>query len=139
MEISKKDRSYFRLAANISEQSDHKYKLGCVIVNNHHVISTGHNSATITHGMQARLDKKFFNTESAGCRHAEIDALLPLIHQKIDLTRATLYVFRRNKLNQLAIARPCPRCMSIIKSCGIKRIKYTTQDGYAFELLEKNF
>lgn len=138
MELGKKDKSYFRVAANISEQSDHRCKLGCVVVNNHHIISTGHNSASDAHGMQVRLNKKFFNMDSAGYKHAEIDALLPLIRQHIDLSGATLYVYRKNGLNSLAMARPCPRCMSVIKNCGIKKIKYTTADGYAYELLKKN-
>lgn len=138
IKLSKKDQSYFKTAATVSMQSDHRCKLGCVVVNNHHIISTGHNSASDAHGMQVRLNKKFFNMDSAGYKHAEIDALLPLMRQKIDLSGATLYVYRKNGLNSLAMSRPCPRCMSIIKQCGIKKIKYTTPDGYAVEFLKKN-
>lgn len=135
MELSKKDKSYFKIASFASEQSDHRCKIGCVVVNNHHVLSTGHNSATDSHGFQARLNKKFFNMDSAGCKHAEIDALLPLIRSRVDLSKATLYIYRKNGLNSLAMSRPCPRCMSVIKECGIKRLKYTTPDGYAIETL----
>lgn len=135
--LSKKDRSYFKTAATVSEQSDHRCRIGCVVVNSHHIISTGHNSATDEHGFQVRLNKKFFNVETGGPKHAEIDALLPLIRQRVDLTNATLYIYRKNGLNHLAMSRPCPRCMSVIKQCGIKRLKYTTPDGFAIELLNK--
>lgn len=34
------------------------------------------------------------------------------------------------------LARPCPACMAMIKNLGIKKIYYTTDDGFAFEQLE---
>lgn len=135
-ELGRKDRSYFRIAEEISMLSDHRCKIGCVVVNNHHVISTGHNSASAAHGFQARLNKEFFKMESAGCKHAEVDALLPLINNHIDLSSATLYCYRRNGLAELAMSRPCPRCMKVIKQCGIKKLKYTTADGFATEVLK---
>lgn len=134
--LSKTKQAYFRAAEAISRLSDHKCQLGCVVVNNHHIISSGHNSDSRGHGFQKRLDEKFFNDgKSRGCKHAEIDALLPLIRNRVDLTRATIYVFRKNKHDELAMARPCPRCMSIIKEQGIRKIEYTTDLGFASEVL----
>lgn len=57
---------------------------------------------------------------SSGMLHAEIAALLPVIN-KFDLSQAVIYVYRENKLGQLAICRPCKGCMSFIKACGIKK------------------
>lgn len=34
------------------------------------------------------------------------------------------------------MARPCPRCMRLIKSLGIKRINYSTQGGFAEEIIK---
>lgn len=31
------------------------------------------------------------------------------------------------------MSRPCPRCMELIKEQGIKKICYTTNDGYVDE------
>ena len=135
MELGKKDKSYFKVAEAVSELSDHRCKIGCVVVNNHHIISSGHNSATASHGFQAKINKQFFNMDSKGCKHAEIDALLPLIRSHIDLSRATLYIFRRNGMDELAMSRPCERCMSVIQKYGIKRLKYTTPNGYASEII----
>ena len=135
--LSKTKQAYFRAAEAMSRLSDHKCQLGCVVVNNHHIISSGHNSDSRGHGFQKRLDEKFFNDgKSRGCKHAEIDALLPLIRNRVDLTRATIYVFRKNKHNELAMARPCPRCMSIIRQQGIRKIEYTTDLGFASEVLK---
>ena len=134
--LSKTKQAYFRAAEAMSRLSDHKCQLGCVVVNNHHIISSGHNSDSRGHGFQKRLDENFFNDgKSRGCKHAEIDALLPLIRNRVDLTRATIYVFRKNKHNELAMARPCPRCMSIIRQQGIRKIEYTTDLGFASEVL----
>ena len=132
---SKRDKAFFKCAEAISKLSDHRYKIGCVVVNQHKIISSGNNTHTKTHAFQAQLDRKKFNCECAGYLHAEIDALLPLMKNKTDLTRATVYIFRRDKSEKLALARPCSRCMSVIKSLGIKKIKYTTEYGYASEVL----
>lgn len=131
--ITKTEKAFFNAAKAVSELSDHHYKLGCVVVDHHKIISSGHNSKSKYHRFQAELDQKFFNMTSLGPVHAEIDALLPLISKKADLTNATLYVYRQSMTKTIATARPCPRCMSIIKQLGIKKIKYTTYDGFATE------
>ena len=132
--ISKTERAYFNAAKAISKLSDHKQKLGCVVVSNHHIISSGHNSATKCHRLQAEIDKKYFKEDChLGPIHAEMDALIPLIKNKTFLANSTVYVYREHKDGNVAMARPCPRCFQLIKSCGIKKIKYTTEEGYASE------
>ena len=133
--ISKSERAYFGAAKSISKLSDHRHQLGCVIVQNHHIISSGHNSATKCHRLQAEIDKNFFGCECFGPVHAEVDALLPLIKNRTDLSSSTIYIFRQHKDGSNATARPCPRCMSLLKKQGIKKVKYTTEDGYASEYI----
>ena len=134
--LSKTKQAFFRVAEEMSKLSDHRCKIGCVVVNNHKIISSGHNSESKGHGFQKRLDEKFFNDgKSRGCKHAEVDALLPLINRHCDLKKATIYVFRRNRNGYISMARPCPRCMSVIKEQGIRKLEYTTQDGFASEVL----
>ena len=133
---SNKDRAYFKIAECMSKLSDHRYKIGCVVINHHKIISSGYNSNFKIHKFQKMLDEKFFNDgKSKGCKHAEIDALLPLIKDKVDLTKAIIYTFRRDDDGNLGLARPCSRCMSVIKSLGIKKLKYTTNCGYASEVI----
>ena len=136
--ISKKKSAYFKAARSISELSNHRCKIGCVVVSSHKIISSGHNSATNTHAFQARIDKKYFGCECAGYLHAETDALLPLIRNNVDLSKASIYIYRRMKNGGVGMARPCPRCMSIIKQAKIRDINYTTDDGFANEYIVDN-
>jgi deoxycytidylate deaminase len=134
--ITKTNRSFFNAAKAVSEFSDHKHKLGCVVVLGHRIVSSGHNSKSRCHALQARLDKEMFGCESFGPLHAEVDALLPLIKKRVDLSRASIYIYREHKDGTPALAHPCSRCMGLIKRCGIKKIHYTTNDGYAVENVE---
>lgn len=133
---SRHELTFFNIAKDISTFSDHRSKLGCVVVDKHRIISSGHNSQTKCHRVQADIDKKYFGLDNCkGPVHAEVSALIPLIKRKQDLTGSTLYIYRQTDNGKIAMARPCARCMSLIKACGIKKIKYTTVDGYAFEKL----
>ena len=128
--------SFFRYARDISYQSDFpRVHIGCVVINKHNLISRGCNSRTKTHRLQCELNKKRFDAYSTGMLHAEIAALLPIVN-KTDLSNATLYIYRENMHGELALCRPCKGCMSFIKACGIKKIYYTTEQGYAEEYLE---
>ena len=132
--MGKKSDSYFRAAKAVSEMSDHsQYKLGCVVVSGHRIISSGYNSKTKCHPLQAKLDTEKYGVECPGKCHAEVSALLPLIRDGVDLTRASIYVFRQHKNGVNALARPCSSCMKVIKSLKIRRIYYTVEDGTALE------
>lgn len=134
--FSRREKAFFGAAQSISTLSDHKFRIGAVIVDKHRIISSGCNSNTKCHPLQMKLDKQMFPEHSCnGKLHAEVAAIIPLLKYNIDLSRATLYTYRELKNGERALARPCPRCMQLIKSVGIKRIRYTTQDGYAAETL----
>ena len=134
--ITKTERSFFNAAKAMSELSDHpKHKLGCVVVLGHRIVSSGKNSYTKCHALQAKLDKETFGCECPGRLHSEVDALLPLIKNNVDLSKASIYVHRQHKNGVLGLAKPCPRCMKLIKQCGIKKINYTIEGGYANEVL----
>jgi deoxycytidylate deaminase len=135
--MSRADKVYFRAAKAVSLLSDHPiYKIGCVVVDRHRIISSGCNSKTKCHPLQAKLDTEKYGVECPGKCHAEVSALLPLIRDGVDLTRASIYVFRQHKNGINALARPCSSCMKVIKSCGIRRINYTVEDGMALEKIE---
>lgn len=134
--ITKTERSFFNAAKSISELSDHRHKLGCIVVLGHRIIGSGRNSKTKCHKVQAMMDKEMFGCESLGPVHAELDALLPLIKKRVDLSRSAIYIYREHKDGTPALAHPCSRCMKLIKECGIKKIHFTTNDGYAVENVE---
>ena len=133
--MTKTQSSFFRVAKNVSELSDFpRVKIGAVVVNKHRIISSGYNSKHKTHRLQAEYNKERFDGYSSGMIHAEMSALLPLIN-RVDLSKATLYVYREQKNGELGMCRPCKACMAIIKELGIKKIHYTTPDGYAEEYI----
>ena len=131
--LSKTNKAYFRVARAVSELSDHQQKVGCVVVNKHRIISSGFNSKTKCHPLQAKLDTEKYGIKSPGRVHAEIAALLPFIRNNVDLNGASIYVFRKRHNGTLAMARPCSSCQKIIKRLGIKKIFYTIENGYAVE------
>ena len=132
--IGKKNKAYFRAAKAVSELSDYPiHKVGCVIIDKHRIISSGCNSNSKCHPVQKRIDDNFFNTKCRGKVHAETAALIPLIKSGVNLNNAVVYTYREHKNGKKAMARPCQRCMMLLKSCGIRKIKYTTELGYAEE------
>lgn len=135
-DLSKKEQSFFKVAKEMSTLSDHRCRIGCVIVDRHRVISSGCNSNSKYHRLQAEIDSKYFGCTCYGKVHAETSALIPLIKQKYDLSCATVYTYREDRNGDISMSRPCPRCMGLIKDCGIKRVYYTTSDGFAREYIK---
>lgn len=135
MELSNREKSLFRIAKEVSHMSDRKqHKLGAVIYYKHKVIGTGCNSNK-TDAMQAILDINNYGCNCEGKLHAESSILIPIIKRKIDISGAELYIYREKKDGSLGLARPCSSCMKLIKQCKIKKIYYTTDDGYAVEFI----
>lgn len=132
--MTKRELAYFKAALAIAELSDHpQYKVGAVVVNKHKIISSGCNTDTKCHPIQKKLDSDLFGSQCVGKLHSEVSALLPLIKNRVDLSNATIYVARKNKQGELAMARPCSRCEKLIRSCGIRRIYYSCEGGYSQE------
>lgn len=132
--MTKRERAYFSAAKAVSELSDHpRHRIGAVVVLKHRIVSSGVNSNVKTHPLQKRYNQYRFTDEGTHKCHAELLALLPLIREGVDLSNAIIFTYRKHKDGNLACSRPCKSCMQLIKDCGIKRIFYTTEDGYARE------
>ena len=69
--------------------------------------------------------------------HAEISCLNQIKHLDINFSKVKLYIYRIRKDQPFGLSRPCPSCMAAIKDLGIRDIYYTTNDGYAYEKIEK--
>lgn len=132
--MTRKQMSFFKAAKAISELSDFpKAHIGCVIAEgNHRIISSGFNS-TKSHPLQKQLNKERFDADYKHTLHAEVAALLPLMKEDIDFSKVEIYNHRNYKDGRLALSRPCKSCMKLIRDLGIKKINYTTIDGYACE------
>lgn len=109
----------FRLADRQSVKSNCKHRLGAVIVKGGRVLSTGYNEIRYSRFIQATTV------------HAEEAAIIKLLDKKAlsQLVSSELYVSRTCPSGNSGLARPCSRCMDLIKSVGIKRVHYTTDNG----------
>ena len=125
-----------RQAANLSDY--HKTHVGCVAVYHGQVIGLGYNTNK-THPIQKYYNKYREPSDTMLPKlHAEINCLNQIKHIDINFSKVKLYIYRIRNDQPFGLSRPCPSCMAAIKDLGIKDIYYTTNDGYAYEKLEKN-
>ncbi|MGN5457075.1 MAG: hypothetical protein ACI4XN_13850 [Candidatus Kurthia intestinigallinarum] len=134
MELTKKDRTYFNIAKEVSDFSDFpRVKIGACAVYKHKVISTGYNTQR-TSPIQKKYNKYRFSEDTIHSCHAETSCLKPLLERKdIDFKNVDLYIYRAYKNNELALSRPCPSCMKLITDLGIRNIYYTNSGGFSHE------
>ena len=137
--LSDKDRKFFECAREVATFSKYKrIKIGAVAVYRGRVISTGFNSNK-THPLQMEYNHyRTFDTDVSQvlpAMHAETDCLHK-IDMNIRWNKVELYVYRKCSSREHGLARPCPSCLNLIKDLGIKKIHYTTDDGYCLEILD---
>ena len=68
--------------------------------------------------------------------HAECNLYRRIRFLDIDFSRVSVYIYRELKNGELGMARCCPACMAALKSLGVKKICYTTDEGYAEERIK---
>lgn len=137
---TKTQQSFLRAADTMATLSNHpRARLGCVLVDKHRIISSGFNSLTKCSPIQKQMDETRFGTNSyhRGPVHAETACLLPLIRQGYDMTRSDLYIIRRHRNGSLALSRPCPGCMSLLRANGVRRVYFSTENGFYVEDLRR--
>lgn len=113
-------KTAFRKAMKEALKSEHsQHKLGAVIVKGHRILSTGYNQIRPS----ALLD--------AETLHAEAAAILKLLknNRQHDLVGSDLYVSRFTRGGKIGLSLPCDDCRRLIRSVGIRRVMYTTDDG----------
>ena len=133
------DITYFNKARDASKLSDYgkNQHIGCVVVYKRHIISVGFNSNK-THPIQKIYNRERFAEDcTPHSLHAEITALVFLKDRKdIKWSDVDLYIYRENRNGELRMSKPCKSCMALIKELGIKRIHYTTNDGFENMIIE---
>ena len=138
------DAHLFKIARECSLKSDYtsncsSAKIGCVVTYKRTILAKGFNSDK-THTTQAKYNKWRYR-EEAGNKylpskvHAEAMALQKIKYLDIDFSKVHVYNYRETKNGEIAMARPCPSCMAMIQELGIKYVHYTTDCGYAKEIL----
>jgi dCMP deaminase len=109
---------FFELAKKLARTSEYPdHKLGAVIVKGNTILGVGVNKLK-THPKAKNYAKRI---------HAELAAIL---NARTDVTDCDLYVFRYTQSGLQGISKPCDGCMCAILEAGIKRVYYSTADGY---------
>lgn len=138
------DVHLFKIARECSLQSDYtsncsSARVGCVISYKGTILAKGYNTNK-THTTQAKYNKWRYNGDAEKkylpCKqHAEVSALQKIKYLDIDFSKIHVYVYRETKNGQMAMARPCQSCLAMIKELHIKNIHYTTDCGFAREVI----
>lgn len=136
--LRKSDYRFFEKAKKVASISDfYKTHMGCVAVYQGQVIGLGCN-CNKTHPSQQYYNQYREKSDSLLAKlHAEMSCLNSIKNQNINFSKVKLYIYRIRKSQPFGLARPCPSCMAAIRDLGIRDIYYTTNDGYAYEKLEK--
>jgi tRNA(Arg) A34 adenosine deaminase TadA len=102
--------------------SKYKHRIGAVIVKGGRILSVGHNK--VGHRAKHGIWESSVHAEI----HAISKLLKPKYHDK--LQGCKIFVARVKKSGQIGLAKPCPCCLSFIKSVGIREIIYTTDNQF---------
>lgn len=116
--------SVMRLAKAASYNSDHHYKIGCVLVVHGKPVSVGFNLCK---------SHPVYTSRRNPSMHAEVRALLA---SNCSVAGGTAFIYREDATGNPRLARPCNLCYNQLKAAGIKRIIYTTAE-YPYYAKEK--
>lgn len=134
---------YLNIAREVARLSDYtRCHTGCIIVYKRTIISSGCNSSK-THTMQQRLnsERDFDRMQYPAKLHAELSAILKLLHNKDDINwkKVNIFIYRIKKdsfgKETYGLAKPCASCKKIINMLGIRNIYYTSENGYIHEAI----
>ena len=133
-------KEFFEAARRCAEQSDYNgassAKIGAVAVFRRTIIARGHNQNK-THPLQQRYNIYRYDVNGdhyyPSKMHAEIELISKIRYLDINFSEVEIYVYRETKDGRKALARPCKACTQALKDLGIKKIYYTTNDGFCEE------
>lgn len=136
--LTKIDYRYFSKARQTATASDYrKIHIGCIAVYQGQVIGLGCN-CNKTHPMQRYYNMYRISSDALLPKlHAEIRCINQIKHSDINFAKVKLYIYRIRRDQPYGMARPCPSCIAAIKDIGIRDVYYTTNNGYAYERIEK--
>lgn len=114
-----------KVSIEADKSTHHKVSIGAILVNKGKIVSRGFNKMRHNVSEHAKWNNSL---------HAEIDCLLKAPRTKIE--GSTLIIYRKLRNGALGLARPCNFCMAAIEEFKVKKIIYTTYDGYREEKIK---
>ena len=111
--------------------------VGAVAVFRGRVIARGHNQNK-THPLQYEYNRFRFDTNSThhyfpSFIHAEITVISKIRNLDINFNEVIIYIYRELRDGSIATARPCASCYNALRDLGIRRVCYTTENGFCEE------
>ncbi len=138
---------YFEFAKKAAQSASYhgpnnfKPRIGAVAIYKGSVVATASNSDK-TSPLQAHYNiYRYKSTNTLAKAHAEtilVQRLRWRFGDSLDWSKVHVYLYREYADGQLAPSRCCPSCMAMFKELGIKKIFYTTEDGYVMEKFRSN-
>ena len=135
---------YFKFARTAAKFSDYRGTrsapaIGAVAVYKGSIVAEACNTNK-TSPLQAHYNIYRYEPADTPCKaHCETQ-LIQRIRWKfgnnLDWSKVHIYLYREYKDGSLAPSRPCPSCMAMLRDFGIKKIMYTTEDGFAEEKIK---
>jgi len=90
-------------------------------------ISHGNNSYTKTHPLQKYFAEKVGQPEKQYL-HAEIQALIHAKEQQV----YEISIYHYDRFGRPLDGKPCPICIEAMKAFGVKKVSYTTKNGWIY-------
>ena len=109
--------------------------IGAVAIYKGSIVASAYNSNK-TSTLQAHYNVYRYVSDTPCKCHAETALVQKLrwrFGDSLDWTKVHIYLYREYKNGALAPSRPCPSCMAMLHELGVKKIYYTTENGYAME------
>ena len=132
---------YFKFAKQAAQWADYQGTrsapaIGAIAVYKGTIVADAWNTNK-TSPLQARYNVYRYAPADTPCKaHCETQLIQKLrwkFGDSLDWTKVHIYLYREYKDGSLAPSRPCPSCMAMLRDLNIKKIMYTTEDGFAEE------
>ncbi len=138
------NKRFFKFAREASLQATYcgsgnfRPAIGAVAIYKGSIVATASNSNK-TSPLQARYNVyRYSDTTTLAKAHAEtilIQKLRWKFGDSIDWSKVYIYLYREYKDGTLAPSRCCDSCIKMLQELGVKKIFYTTENGYVEEHL----
>lgn len=135
------NKRYFKFAREAAQWADYQGTrsapaIGAVAIYKGSLVAEAWNTNK-TSPLQARYNVYRYEPADTPCKaHCETQLCQRLrwkFGDNIKWDKVEIYLYREYKDGSLAPSRPCPSCMAMLKDFGIKKVYYTTEDGYVEE------
>ena len=135
---------YFKFAREAAQWADYKGTrsapaIGAIAVYKGSIVADAWNTNK-TSPLQARYNVYRYEPADTPCKaHCETQLIQKLrwkFGDSLDWTKVQVYLYMEYKDGRLGPSRPCSSCMALLRDLNIKKIMYTTEDGFAEEKIK---